>query len=266
MEHTYWHKQSKDRPLFPDLLWSRPENKRQAGKLLVVGGNAHGFTAPAEAFTQAQKAGIGTVRVLLPDALEQTVKPLIPDALFASSTPSGSFARTALATLLDEAAWADGVLLAGDFGRNSETAVAIENFVQKYRGPLTITQDAINYLIETPGETQNREQTIFVLNIGQLQKFLQAIHWDEPATFSMGIPKLVELLHDFSAQHKVLIVTKLQQQFVVAAGGEISTIPTNIEEDDFWRLKTAASGSVWHLQNPTKPFEALTTALGVKDL
>ena len=61
MDQTYWHKQS-DKPLFPELEWSRPENKQQAGKLLVIGGNKFGFVEPSEAFAAAEKAGVGNAR------------------------------------------------------------------------------------------------------------------------------------------------------------------------------------------------------------
>src|SRR3989344_7199327 len=110
----YWLKQSTDQPLFPDLLWSRPENKAQAGKLLIVGGNLHGFTAPAGAYSAAEKAGIGVVRVILPDKLQKTVGKMIPEADFVTSTPVGSFGRQALAQMIEDARWANGVLLAGD--------------------------------------------------------------------------------------------------------------------------------------------------------
>src|SRR5260221_160024 len=122
MENTNWLRQTKE-PLFPDLLWSRPENKRHAGKLLIVGGNANGFATPARAYSAAAKAGIGTAKVLLPAALQKTLGKSFAEAEFALSTPSGSFSRQALDSLLDSANWADGVLLAGDFGRNSETAI-----------------------------------------------------------------------------------------------------------------------------------------------
>ena len=69
----YWLRQEQSKPLFPELEWSRPENRLAAGKLLVAGGNAHGFAAPAEAYTAAVKAGAGTVRVLLPDAIRKIV-------------------------------------------------------------------------------------------------------------------------------------------------------------------------------------------------
>src|SRR6476660_954324 len=99
MENTNWLKQAPDKPLFPDLLWSRPENKRQAGKLLVVGGNGQGFASPAAAYGAAIAAGIGAAKVILPDSLEKTLGKSFPEAIFAPSTPSGSFARLALGTL-----------------------------------------------------------------------------------------------------------------------------------------------------------------------
>jgi NAD(P)H-hydrate repair Nnr-like enzyme with NAD(P)H-hydrate dehydratase domain len=57
MENTNWLKQTSDKPVFPDLLWSRPENRKYAGKLLIIGGNKHGVAAPGIAFSAAQKAG-----------------------------------------------------------------------------------------------------------------------------------------------------------------------------------------------------------------
>src|SRR5690348_6592497 len=122
MNAAKWYKQTLDKPLFPKLAWSRPETKQTAGKLLIIGGNLHGFAAPAEAFTHAKAAGIGTTKVLLPNALQKTVGTMLETGEYAPSTPSGSFSKAALDTWLDFSTWADGILLAGDIGRNSETA------------------------------------------------------------------------------------------------------------------------------------------------
>ena len=50
MDYSYWKKQSIDAPLFPDIEWSKPENRLQAGKLGIIGGNKLGFAGVAEAF------------------------------------------------------------------------------------------------------------------------------------------------------------------------------------------------------------------------
>src|SRR5665213_2726910 len=150
MDHNYWHKQAADKPLFPDLLWSRPEHTAQAGKLGIVGGNAHGFSAAAEAYMQADKAGIGTARVLLPDSLQKTVGRIFEAGEYAPSTPSGSFSQSALAEFLDLSGWAEAVLMAGDFGHNSETAIVLEQFISKYSGQLTLVGDAVDYFMSKP--------------------------------------------------------------------------------------------------------------------
>src|SRR5688500_298259 len=108
MQPEFWHKQEAGKPLFPQLEWSRPENRQMAGKLLIVGGNLHGFVAPAEAYSESMKAGIGMSRVLLPSAIQKVVGPSIENGEFAASTPSGSFSQRALVELLDWCKWSDG--------------------------------------------------------------------------------------------------------------------------------------------------------------
>lgn len=260
MDHTYWQRQTRDKPLFPDLQWSRPEHKMQAGKLLIVGGNSFGFAAPAEAYGQAMKAGIGTARVMLPDSLQKTVSKLFPEAEFAPSTPSGSFGETALAELLATSSWADGVLLAGDTGRNSETAVVFEKLSQKYTGKLTISKDVVDYFTGTPVSLLSRPETTLVLSFAQLQKLAVSAHFTTAFTFDMDILRLIEGLHDFTEKYRVNIITKHLTNVFVAVNGQVSSTKTG-DSRDIWRVLTAASASVWWLQNPGKPLEALTTGV-----
>lgn len=256
----YWEKQTKESPLFADLLWSRPEQTAQAGKLLIVGGNVHGFAAPAEAYEEATKAGIGVSRVLLPDSLQKTVGRILESGEYATSTPSGSFARSALARLLEMSAWADATLLAGDFGRNSETAILLEQFITKYTGQVTITKDTVDYLSTTPVVLLNRPNTLLVLSFAQLQKLATKIRFTSAFTFDMDFLRLIDTLHEFTQHHKAAIIVKHTETMFVAVDGRVST--TKLDEDvDIWRVKTAAHAAVWWLQNPHKPFEAQTTSL-----
>jgi hypothetical protein len=258
MEPTYWHRQGSE-PLFSDLLWSKPENRRHAGKLLIIGGNQHGFAAPANAYAQAMAAGIGSARVLLPSALQKTVGKILEHGEFAPSTPSGSFSKQALAEWLDHAAWADAVLLAGDLGRNSETAIAIEQFTTQYAGQLIITKDAADYFYNLTSNILKRPQTTFVISMAQLQKLARHITWPHAVTFDMGLAQLVEWLHDFSAAHPTSFVVYHNSIIFAAHNGQVST--TKVGEQQSWRVTTAAHCAVWLCQNPSIPFEALTTAV-----
>jgi hypothetical protein len=258
MDQTYWQRQNSKQPLFADLVWSRPENKTYAGKLLIVGGNLHGFSAPAEAFAAAGDAGIGVARAVLPDSLQRTVGRVFQAGEYAPSTPSGSFSNKALAELLAMASWSDGVLLAGDLGRNSETAIMLESFAGKYAGPLVITKDAVDYFSSTPQPVEHREDTALVLSFSQLQKLAMSLHLPAAFTFDMDILRLVDALHELTLNYPFFIVTKHLDQLFVAVGGDVSS--TKLATDrDIWRVATAAHVAVWWLQNQSKPFEALTT-------
>lgn len=253
-----WHKQTTE-PLFPNLLWSRPENKQHAGKLLIIGGNLHGFAAPASAYQVASKAGIGVSKVLLPDALQKTVGRILDNGEFAPSTPSGSFSKQALASWLDWAGWSDAVLLAGDLGRNSETAVAIESFVAKIVKQVTVTKDAVDYFYADPNKVLNRPNTTLILTLAQLQKLARHSQYPEAVTFGMGLAQLVDWLSGFSQAHQANFITYHNETIFVAVNGEVST--THVGEKESWRVNTAASAAVWWLQNPSKTFQALTTSL-----
>lgn len=256
----YWHKQTTDAPLFPELLWSRPEQASRAGKLAVVGGNVHGFAAAATAYAAAAKAGIGTARVLLPDSLEKTVGRVFPAGEYAPSTPSGSLAQRARGEVLALADWADGVLIAGDLGRNSETAVLLERFTTDYRGQLTLTKDAVDYFTSSPRSLLHRPDTLLVLSFAQLQKLAVNAGFAQAFTFNMDLLRLVDALHQFTQQYQLLIIVKHLEYILVSVSDQISS--TKLDQDlPTWRVSTAAQASVWWLQNPGKPFEALTTAI-----
>lgn len=256
MSYDYWHKQTADQPLFPDLLWSRPENKSSAGKLAIIGGHTQGFAAVAQAFTLAQKAGIGSVRLVLPESLRKVVGKHLPEAEFAPVTPSGSFAKNSLAQWLDAAQWADGVLLAGDFGHNSETAIVLEQFVEKYNGHITLTGDSLDYFIHNSSELFARANTLLAPEISQLQKLMTGAKLSYSLAASAQFIQQIETIHQLTSDHKVNLVLNLSSQSVVSGGGPVSTTPGTKSS-----LELASSTTVWWLQNPTKPFEALTTAL-----
>lgn len=260
MERGYWLRQEPGKPLFAQLEWSRPENRTQAGKLLIIGGNLHGFAAPAEAYTAAAKTGIGTARVVLPDALQKTVGAVLENGEFAPSTPSGSFGQKALDELLLQSSWADAVLIAGDLGRNSETAIALEKFLAKTTLPVTLTKDAVDYVTSAPRIALNRPETLLVLSLSQLQRLATAAKSPRPVTFSMDLLHLVEWLHDFTVTYQPYVVVKHLDHLLTAVRGQVST--TKLAADKkIWRAAAAAQASVWWLQHPTKPFEAISTAL-----
>ncbi|OGL24341.1 hypothetical protein A3A68_00365 [Candidatus Saccharibacteria bacterium RIFCSPLOWO2_01_FULL_48_13] len=251
-----WLKQGSE-PLFPDLLWSRPENKATAGRLLIIGGNSQGFRSPANAFMAAHKAGIGSLRVILPDKLRKSVSKLFPEAIFAPSTLSGSFAKTALAQSIEEAKWADGVLLAGDFGKNSETAVFLETFLSKYAGRVVLAGDGVDNFQSNPNVLFSRKNSALVVNFGVLQALSKKERPDPPLTSSMSLYELVNVLGQWSKEIPTALITSHQGSTLVAFKGKVSTTPVksvNMPE-------LAAYIVTWWIQQSNKTFESITSAV-----
>lgn len=259
MERTYWIKQSQN-PVFEDLVWSRPENKQTRGKLVIIGGNSFGFSAPGQAYQYAQKAGAGSTRVLLPEAIKKVAGNLFPELEFGASNPSGSFAQSALSEWLDQSMWSDGVLLAGDLGRNSETAILIEKFLSKSSSAVTLTKDTVDYLLPLAKAFMKRPNTTIVLSMAQLQKLSISVGFSKPFKLGMDLIQLVETLQEFSQAYEYEIVVKHLDTIAVGIDGKVSTTKL-AKEQDIWRVETATYAAVWRMQNPTKSFEALTTSL-----
>lgn len=210
-------------------------------------------------FSAAVKAGIGTTRVLLPEPLKKILGASFLEAEFGPATLSGSFGKQALAQLLEAAQWADGVLLAGDFGRNSETAIVLDSFMDKFEGQVTVAQDALDYFWEPKSPLIERGNTLSVINLGKLQKLAKSNRPATPVLHNMMLGDLVELLHDWTTGNPGQIITMHADNLIIASGGQVSTTPS--VKNDNWEIELAAYASVWWLQNPQKPFEAITTGI-----
>jgi NAD(P)H-hydrate repair Nnr-like enzyme with NAD(P)H-hydrate dehydratase domain len=249
-----WSKQT-DEPLFPDVLWSRPENRRHAGKLLIIGGHAQNFSTVSDAYGAAGQAGAGTIRIIVPDKLRPMLSKVFMEAEYAASNEIGSFSQKAIAELLDTSEWADSVLLAGEFGKNSETAILIEDFISRYQGCLCVAGDTVDFFMSKSAKELifNRPKTVLVASIAQLQKIASPKLIQQKADFI----KIIEQVSDWAARTELGIVSWHSDKIISAYKDDISTTSAKaIKETDL-----AAYASVWTLQQPGKTFEALTTAV-----
>lgn len=258
--HSFWRTQTPTEPLFPDIAWSKPERRGQAGKLGIIGGNKLGFAGVAEAYSQSLSAGVGEVRVLLPDALKSTIPKTITDTLFAATNASGSLAKEALTGMTALGAWAEGILLVGDAGRSSETAIIYETFVREYEGQLTITRDAVDLLKNTASTVLERPNTLLVVSFAQLQKLFQAVYYPKVLTFSMHLSHFVDALHKFTVTYPVTIAVLHRENLIISHGGEVTSTPWE-NPMAIWRGTTAAHAAAFWLWNPKKPLEAVTASL-----
>lgn len=258
--HAYWKQQTAEKPLFPDILWNKPEQRMHAGKLGIIGGNKLGFIGVGDSYMAALDAGVGQVRVLLPDVLKRTVPTTLTDVAYAASNPSGGLSREALLEMRALGGWADAVLLVGDAGKNSETAIVYEDFIRDYHGMLTITRDAVDLLLFAPETLVERNNTLAVVSFAQLQKIFTKIYYPKVLTFSMQLQQLVEALHKFTITYPIAILTFHQGHIVVASGGQVVTTPWE-HPMAIWKGMVATSAAAYWLWNPKKPLESAVTGL-----
>ena len=258
--HPYWKKQQAGKPLYPDIEWNKPERRDQAGKLLIVGGNKLGFAAVAESYQTAREAGAGYVRVLVPDCLKSSIPKVIDDVIFAACNTSGGLSADAKTELMASAAWADGVLLIGDAGRNSETAILYEQFLKEYRGPLTISRDAIDLIKNDARLLADRSDTTIIASFAQVQKLFQGVYYPKVLTFSMQLLQLVEALHKFTVTYPCTIMTLHKDTMIIAHGGEVITQPWE-NPMAIWRGSVAANAATYLLWNLSKQFESIALSI-----
>ena len=257
--YSYWQRQTPDTPLYPDIEWERPERRDQAGSLLIIGGSTHAFIAVHDAFQAATEAGIGQARALVPEQLRKLTKHF-PSIAYAESTSTGFFGGKSFETMLYAAAACDGVMLAGDVGRNSETAITFAQFVRTYNGPLAITKDAFDCLYSESGFLAQRENTLLVLAEGQLQRFLKEQASPIALTSTLDLPVYVERLHRYSSEHSVSILTRHGDVYVLAHNGEIVTTTLDVQEE-IWRVRAAARAIVAWLHHRDKPLEGISASI-----
>ena len=249
-------------PAYPEVIWSKPETKALAGKLLIVGGNMHSISAPSTAYIAANKAGAGEVRVVLPDATKRYFahQHIPADIMFAPSTPSGSFSAEALQPLMEYSNWADYVCIVGDISKNSETAVIIASFIRELSTALCITGDTIDTLQENAAELLLRPHTLVVPTFAQLQKYSQQSKMTTALTTTLPFQAHVAWLEEFGRTNAAAVIYKLQNSAYVAYDGNVS-VTTTIQQRAHWELHTAVTAAVWIMQQPQQSFKAMTTSL-----
>lgn len=239
-------------PLFPKILWNRPVGANRGGRLLLVGGHSQEFNAIQSVYAAAQAAEVGKCTVALPDKLARLLPPE-GDFVFVPSTASGSIGRGATAEILRLAEDSDAVGLGASLSNNSETAGAIEAILDKSDRP-TVLFDEVFGLMKFRPELLAGENRLIIATMPQLFKLAGYLK----IGISIKEPSLVGKIHIIKM---ITTVTKSQflifgPELIVAAKDQISVTS--------WKPVPATvifgiTSAIW-LQNPTKRFEALTTA------
>lgn len=260
---SYWKKQTE--PLFPDLAWNIPEQK--TGQLNIVGGNSQSFHSVVRlAEFLEHNFPLRSVSVYLPDSLRGQLPPL-PNLTFAPSTSSGSFAKSA--ELRTSLTTGDFTIFAGDFSKNSATAIALSDAITTSSTPdatkpLLLTRDSVDLLAETAQNLLTRPNLFLVASLAQLQKLFRAVYYPRMIMLSQPLIPILETLHKFTLSYPVTILTFHQDQIIVATSGNLTTTPisnTSYTPLSLWSGQLAGKVAALNLYNPNHPLEATTAAI-----
>ena len=266
-DFDYWKKQG-SKPLFPEVDTWQPEQRRFAGKLLIIGGNKGAFFAVAKAMETANKMGVGEVRVLLPDSLRGQL-PKIPEIYFAKSEPSGAFGASAMQEMMIQLGWAEAVLIAGDLGKNAETSMVFARFMKICDKPVYVVRDGVDVLTPDIMNWSLREEPMTVFaTMPQLQKMFRTLYYPKVITLSMPTNQLIETLHKFTLSYGLSFVVYHNEQIIVARDGVV--ISEELKDTDYtqitlWDGALAARSAVLALWNRELPLEKVLARAILKD-
>lgn len=260
MNTPYWQQQTPAKPLYPDIAWNKPQQRAQAGKLGIIGGNRLSFRAIEHSYTTALATGVGQARVVLPDALRGTIPASVTDTIFAASNSSGSLGNEAWPELQALTGWADALLLIGDAGRNSQTAIVYEKLVSHTTAPLIISRDAVDLLMPSAPQLASQSNILIIASFSQVQKLLRTLYYPKILTFRMPLLQLVETLHKFTITYPLTLATFHADTILIAQHGTVTSTPWS-QPMALWQGTVPTRIAAYTMWNPATPLQAATASL-----
>ena len=153
-----------------------------------------------------------------------------------------------------------GVLLPGNIGRNSETAMLLADLLRSYNGKLCVTKDAVDALYGEATNLLKRPDTLLVVSFAQLQRLTREVKSPVAFRSDMDFLFFLEKLHDFSLKHPAMIITKHHDQILVAMDGRIiSTERKDLSE--LWCVDVASRAMTFWIHHPKNPLGAMASSL-----
>lgn len=249
MSNTNWLTQDQE-PLFKDLIWSRPENKAHAKKILLVGGSSHGFSRTYKYFIGCEEAGVGEVKLVLPNSLLKLIKhPLV---VFGDSNKDGSFSKESYSQILGYYGWADSVWLTGEFGNNSTTTMLLEQIINSTKRKI-ISGDVSSHIGDLSVMTND---LLLILSFREYQKLASKLYGVAP-TNRMDLSQIVDTLNSLTTESEVSIVLGFNDYCLVGSNSKVVTQKKLLDE------KTASNIAVMWTQFPGKSLQAMACGLVV---
>lgn len=240
-----------DKPLYEDILWSRPV--RRTGRVLLVGGHRDGFAELQKLYQGFEDAQVAECHLALPDKLSKLVGSLEGISLLASN-PSGSIARDALAELVHLANESDLVSLGPDLSNNSETTLVMQRLISETGASILIPPQSADQLLPEAGEWKDKQNLLLFVNHKQLYKLATKFAVDATIPLSPTSETIAEIALAVSRVFSPSLVIMMPDSIVITGNGRASITKTATTDLG----KTIGLLATFWLQNSSKKYEALT--------
>jgi NAD(P)H-hydrate repair Nnr-like enzyme with NAD(P)H-hydrate dehydratase domain len=247
------------KPLYEDIIWNKPENKNNAGKILIIGGSQDNFRNVSDIYNYCLKARAGTIKIVLPNTLQKNLFDPNLDQIFLASTKSGSFSSIGLAEMLDLANWSDITILAGNFSKSSETELLMQNFLNKCPSAICIVDDALEIATPVSNDLNEKKNRLLIGSFSQLQKALLKIYPEQILKVSRSIVEQLTSIEQIKNKLNLSIISYDLSNFIVISENKISL--TKYPNLTNWKNMLAAFGSTYFIHNQETLFKGLTSAV-----
>ncbi len=145
-------------------------HKHSFGKVLLVCGSRGMTGAAVLAARSAMRSGAGLVRVASVPSVTDIVRHTVPEAMTVDldETSTGSLARSALPSILEQLEWADALGIGSGLTQNEETVALVKDVLAKLAAPAVVDADAILALAGAFEFIQNiRADVVFTPHAGE---------------------------------------------------------------------------------------------------
>jgi NAD(P)H-hydrate epimerase len=176
------------RRTLPPRAQGRDANKGTFGTVLVLAGSAGMAGAATLSALSALRAGAGLVQLAVPESVLDAAATLAPEVVTRGLPETGERLHGgagALEAALALAEKADAVALGPGMGRNTDTALFVQEFVSRLTRPLVVDADGLNLLSDAPQAVRERTApTVFTPHPGEMGRLLgtdtAAVQADRP--------------------------------------------------------------------------------------
>lgn len=249
----FWIKQG-DEPIDPDILWARPEQKKLAGRVSIVGGSKSSFRDVSALHSQVLAAGIGEVKTFLPNILEKVLGEN-ESFIYVPANGYGEFGDASRVALAAASSWSDTLIVSPDFGSNSE-AIKVLRDVGDHVARQVLVGSSTRLYKHDGGSLINNNH-VAVVSLTELRDLAVMMGLSEAFTSGLGNFEIALKLKTVSEGQNFIFVLLLDDIVMVAIDGKVLS-KALIKPD----LNTvAAYVAVLLEQSSDRPLEAVSAAL-----